>query len=259
MSYTLWLECARSIFSLVFLSVGSVQDVRSREIDDRVWLIFSVAALALNSLGVFANAVEPVGWLIFAGLQSLLFLLLYYSGVYGGADAKSLICLSLMYPSSMEGLFTDLSTGRLPVPFSTFNNAVTLTILYLPINLFWNLTMRMKGVKLFKGLEKENALRRVAALMLLRKVRFSNYRSNSNRFLLAEKRSRSGVRRIVFSRKIDGEKEGEQSFEEDDYVFTSFLMPFQVFMLIGFLLRLLYGDILLSLAFFFTRLMLIGV
>lgn len=255
MSYTLWLEYCRSIFSLVLLSVAAVQDVRSREIADRVWLIFLVAALALNILGVFAGGVEPVGWLVFAGLQSLMFLLLYYAGAYGGADAKSLICLSLMYPSSMMGLLTDLSTGRLPVPLSTFDNAVTLTILYLPLNLFWNLSVKVKGVKLFQGLEKENSLRRFAALMLLRKVRFSSYRSNSVKFLLAEKRSRSGMRRIVFSRKIDGE-EGEQSFEEDDYVFTSFLMPFQVFLLIGLLIRLLYSDILLLLALIFARLML---
>lgn len=257
MSYTLWLEYWRSIFSLALLSVGAVQDVRSREIDDRVWLVFLMAALALNVLGVFTGSVEPVGWLVFAGLQSLMFLLLYYAGVYGGADAKSLICLSLMYPSSLVDLLTDLSTGRLPVPFSTFDNAVTLTILYLPVNLFWNLSVRMKGVKLFQGLEKENALRRFAALLLLRKVRFSSYRSNNVRFLLAEKRSRSGVRRIVFSRKIDG-GEGEQSFEEDDYVFASFLMPFQVFLLIGLIIRLLYGDILLLLALVFARLMLTG-
>jgi preflagellin peptidase FlaK len=257
LSYTLWLEYWRSIFSLVSLSVGAIQDVRSREIDDRVWLVLLLAALALNTLGVFAGSVEPVGWLILAGLQSLLFLLLYYAGVYGGADAKSLICLSLMYPSSLQALLTDLSTGKLPVPFSTFNNAIMLTILYLPVNLFWNLSVRVKGVELFKDLEKENALRRIAALLLLRKVRFSNYRSNSVRFLLAEKRSRSGVRRIVFSRKIDG-GEGEQSFEEDDYVFTSFLMPFQVFMLIGLLIRLLYGDILLLLALVLVKLALTG-
>ncbi|MGC8831628.1 MAG: prepilin peptidase [Thermoproteota archaeon] len=257
MSYTLWLEYFRSIFSLVLLSVGAIQDVRSREIDDRVWLVFLVAALALNALGVFTNSVEPVGWLVFAGLQSIMFILLYYAGVYGGADAKSLICLSFMYPSSLLGLLTDLSTGRLPIPFSTFDNAVTLTILYLPVNLFWNLSVRMKGVELFQGLEKENALRRLAALLLLRKVRFSSYRSNSVRFLLAEKRSRSGARRIVFSRKIDG-GEVEQSFEEDDYVFASFLIPFQVFLFIGLVIRLLYGDVLLLLALVFVRLMLTG-
>ncbi len=247
MSYQLWLEYSRSIVSIALLSVSSIQDVRSREIDDRVWIVLLASALLLNMLGVFQGSVEPAWWLVFTGLQSLLFLLLYYGGVYGGADAKSLMCLSLMYPSSPTGFLIELSTGRLPVAFSTLNNALMLTMLYLPANLIWNLSVRLKGAELFKGLEKEGFLRRAAALMLLRKVRFSQYCSENSRFLLAEKRSRSGLRRIVFSRRINGD-EAEQVFNSDEHVFASFLMPLQVLVLLGLLTRLFYGDILLSIS-----------
>ncbi|MBO3833435.1 MAG: prepilin peptidase [Candidatus Brockarchaeota archaeon] len=246
MSYWPWLENARSIVSIILLSLGSIQDVKSREIDDRIWVVFLASAVILNLPGVFNGSVEPAWWLLFAGLQSGLFILLYYAGVYGGADAKGLMCLSLMYPSTPTGFLIDLSTGRLPVAFSTMNNALMLTVLYLPINLFWNISVKLRGVELFKGLEKENLLRRAAALLLLRKVRFSHYCAENSRFLLAERRSRSGVRRIVFSRKMD--EKAEQGFKPDEHVFTSFLMPLQVLLLLGLVVRLFYGDILLALS-----------
>lgn len=247
MSHWLWLDYARSIVSITLLSVGSIQDVRSREIDDRVWIVFLASALLINIPCVFNGSVKPVWWLVFAGLQSMLFLLLYYGGAYGGADAKSLMCLSLMYPSSPTGFLIDLGAGRLPVAFSTMDNALMLTVLYLPANLLWNLSVKLRGVGLFKGLEKEGLLRRVAALLLFRKVSFSQYRAENSRFLLAERRSRSGLRRIVFSRRIDGE-EVEQVFNGDEHVFTSFLMPLQVMILLGLLIRLFYGDMLLTLS-----------
>ncbi|MCX8183808.1 MAG: prepilin peptidase [Crenarchaeota archaeon] len=246
MSYWPWLENARSIVSIILLSVGSIQDVKSREIDDRIWIVFLASAIVLNILGVLNGSVEPAWWLLFAGLQSGLFILLYYAGVYGGADAKGLMCLSLMYPSTPTGFLVDLSMARLPVAFSTMNNALMLTILYLPVNLLWNISVKLKGVELFKGLEKESMFRRVAALLLLRKVRFSHYLAENSRFLLAEKRSRSGVRRIVFSRKID--EKAEQAFNPEEHVFTSFLMPLQVLLLLGLVVRLFYGDILLVLS-----------
>ncbi len=246
MSYWPWLENARSIVSIILLSLGSIQDFKSREIDDRIWVVFLASAVILNLPGVFNGSVEPAWWLLFAGLQSCLFILLYYAGVYGGADAKGLMCLSLMYPSTPTGFLIDLSTGRLPVAFSTMNNALMLTVLYLPINLFWNISVKLRGVELFKGLEKENLLRRAAALLLLRKVRFSQYCAENSRFLLAERRSRSGVRRIVFSRKMD--EKAEQGFKPDEHVFTSFLMPLQVLLLLGLVVRLFYGDILLALS-----------
>ena len=240
------LENARSIVSITLLSIASIQDVKSREIDDRVWIVFLASAVILNLPGVLNGSVEPAWWLLLAGVQSGLFTLLYYGGVYGGADAKGLMCLSLMYPSTPTGFLTDLSMGRLPVAFSTMNNALMLTILYLPVNLLWNLGVKLKGVELFKGLERESLLRRLAALLLLRKVSFSHYRADT-RFLLAERRSRSGVRRIVFSRRID-EDRAEQAFNPDEHVFTSFLMPLQALMLLGLVIRLFYGDILLSLS-----------
>ncbi|MDW8033914.1 MAG: A24 family peptidase [Nitrososphaerota archaeon] len=246
--YTLYY--ARSIVSIVLLSISSFQDFKKREIDDRIWIVFAAAALFINLVGALEGFVDPLGWVLFAVLQSLFFIGLYYIGAFvgtfGGADAKSLICLSIMYPASMTGFMLDLSMGRLTEPLSTLNNALVLSLVFPFFNLFWNISMRLKGVELFKGLEKESFHRRLIALFLLMKVRFSHYRSNSSKFTLAEKYSRSGIRRIVFIRPQEGNF--SRGFKDDDYVFTSFLIPLQVFIMLGLAVRLLYGDILLQLA-----------
>ncbi|MEM1548598.1 MAG: A24 family peptidase [Thermoproteota archaeon] len=249
----LTLHYARSLVSVFLLSISSFQDVKKREIDDRVWIAFIAVAVFINLAGVLTSIVEPVGWLVFAGLQSALFILLYYAGAFGGADAKSLICLSIMYPTCLAEFLTDLSIGRLAVPLSAFDNAIILTLVFPLFNLLWNLSMRLRGVELFKGLEKEGLHRRIAALFLLMKISFSQYRSNSFRFALAEKYSRSGVKRIVFTKTL-GEDSGSR-LRDEEYVFTSFLIPLQAFILLGLVIRLLYGDILLLLTLIIVRML----
>lgn len=249
----LTLHYARGIVSVFLFSISSFQDVKKREIDDRVWIAFTVAAVFINLAGVLTGLVEPVGWLVFAGLQSALFILLYYAGAFGGADAKSLICLSIMYPTCLTEFLTELSIGRLTVPLSAFDNAIILTLVFPFFNLVWNFSMRLKGVELFKGLEREGLHRRIAALFLLVKISFSHYSSNSFRFALAEKYSRSGVKRIVFTKTLGEDSGGMLRGEE--YVFASFLIPLQVFILLGLVIRLLYGDILLLLTLMIVRLL----
>ncbi|MGQ9479532.1 MAG: prepilin peptidase [Thermoproteota archaeon] len=240
------LDLLRNFTSLVLLSAGVVQDVRSREISDLVWALFAAAALPINLYGFLEGSVEPLSWLLFAGVQSALFILLYYAGSYGGADAKAFICLSIMYPTSIQGFLTDVSMGKMPVSLSSFANAIILSLVYLPANLAWNIAARLRGVGLFKGLEHENPLKKAAALLLLRKTTFSRCVSDPDRFLLAEKRSRRGVRRIILFSRLN--EEVDERFDGEEYVFTSFLMPFQVFILLGLIVRLLYGDLLLSIS-----------
>ncbi|MBO3799599.1 MAG: prepilin peptidase [Candidatus Brockarchaeota archaeon] len=247
------LYSARGVVSIFLLSISSFQDVKKREIDDRVWIAFIIAALLINLAGVLTGIVEPMSWLVFAGLQSALFTLLYYAGAFGGADAKSLICLSIMYPTCLTEILTELSIGRLTVPLSAFDNAIILTLVFPVFNLLWNFSMRLRGVELFKGLEKEGLHRRIAALFLLTKISFSYYRSNSFRYALAEKYSRSGVKRIVFTKTL-GEDSGSR-LRDEEYVFTNFLIPLQVFILLGLVIRLLYGDILLLLTLVIVRLL----
>ena len=252
----LTLYYARSIVSIFLISISSFQDVRKREIDDRVWIAFMVAAVFINIAGVLTGLVEPVGWLVFAGLQSALFILLYYAGAFGGADAKSLICLSIMYPTCLTDFLTELSIGRLTVPLSAFNNAIILTLVFPVFNLLWNFSMKLRGVELFKGLEEEGLHRKTAAIFLLMKIRFSHYCSNSFRFALAEKCSRSGFKRIVFTKTL-GEDAGSR-IKDEEYVFASFLIPLQIFILLGLAIRLMYGDILLLLTFMIVRLLIKG-
>jgi len=214
-----------------------------------------VAAVFVNLTGVLTGFVEPLGWFAFAGLQSALFILLYYAGAFGGADAKSLICLSVMYPVSLTDFMAELGGGKLTIPISAFNNALILTLIFPLFNFAWNVSMKLKGVDLFKGLERESTYRKFLALFLLRKISFSHYRSNSFKFTLAEKRSRNGLKKIVFFTRFF-EEDFDTCFKDYDYVFASFLIPLQAFMLLGLAVRLLYGDIILQLALLIVKTML---
>ncbi|MGA8904586.1 MAG: A24 family peptidase C-terminal domain-containing protein [Candidatus Bathyarchaeia archaeon] len=84
--------------TLVILTVASICDIRTREVPDKVWLIYGPAGLALT---VYRTYVDPSQMLFTAlsiGFSILLAFGLVFFGVSGGADAKGLICLSLTLP-----------------------------------------------------------------------------------------------------------------------------------------------------------------
>jgi len=242
-----YLSVAKDAISTLLLIVSATQDVRKRQVDDRTWLAFLIFSIALNSLDLGVSTEKVTDWLIFAAIQSALFFAFWHLGAYGGADAKSLACLSLAYPTSIEGIMMNLRHARIAVALSTLGNAAFLSLVYIPVNLVLNLSLSVRGIELFEGLREEHAIRRLGAILLFRKVKASDVLRKPERFAVAEVLSGSGRgTRLLFIR--DPRKQCDLGvYQRDDYVFVSYLVPFQVFILLGFLLYLAAGDILLSL------------
>lgn len=89
----------------------------------------------------------------------LISLVLYALKVFGGADAKVIICLSLLIPRNISASLTPLFT--LTMFLNTF---ILLGILYLTI-ISYNLLQRLKGEDLFYGLESESKWRKLVILL----------------------------------------------------------------------------------------------
>ena len=89
----------------------------------------------------------------------LISLVLYALKVFGGADAKAMICVSLLIPRNISASLTPLFT--LTVFLNTF---ILLGILYITI-LSYNLLQRLKGENLFYGLESESKWKKLVILL----------------------------------------------------------------------------------------------
>src|SRR3972149_10369063 len=141
-------DMSRTATVLFFLFYASWSDYKTREVSNTVWMLFAPIAFVLTFTEIMLydpSQLTPYG--ICFGVTSLLAIILFYSGAFGGADSKALMCLALALPFYPEGLFTPALQGLSPIsqflfPMSIFNNSVLLaaaTALYMLLrNVFWH-------------------------------------------------------------------------------------------------------------------------
>ncbi|MEM2905516.1 MAG: A24 family peptidase C-terminal domain-containing protein [Candidatus Bathyarchaeia archaeon] len=151
----MWLlDLVRLGLPLVLLSYGSWSDLKTREVTNKVWVLGFPVGAALTVLsfalgeasGLLATALASIG------LTTALALALFYLGLFGGADAKALIYISLSVP-----LHPYMPAGQSPLgftliffPLSVFNNAVIFSLSIVPRILARNLPSVAAGKPVLK-------------------------------------------------------------------------------------------------------------
>jgi preflagellin peptidase FlaK len=128
------LIAANIILSLVILLYASWSDYKTREVSNRVWAIYAPIALFLTLASLLLYAQDPLLGLAHFGLSigitSFFAIILFYSGGFGGADSKALMCIALALPFSTEALFQPVfASGVSPLaqnlfPLTIFSNSV---------------------------------------------------------------------------------------------------------------------------------------
>ena len=92
-------SAAKISLSIGFLLYASWSDYKTREVSNRVWVIYAPIALALSlsELLLFESSQLPLYGLSFGVTAGIAFLL-FYTGGFGGADSKALMCIALALP-----------------------------------------------------------------------------------------------------------------------------------------------------------------
>ena len=92
------IDTAAVLVSLFFLVVGSISDLKTREVDDKVWLFYGPLGVVLTAVRV---VLDPSLFVLVGISFAIVFIIsmgLFYLGLTGGADAKAIICLGLTLP-----------------------------------------------------------------------------------------------------------------------------------------------------------------
>ncbi|MFA7080745.1 MAG: prepilin peptidase, partial [Candidatus Bathyarchaeia archaeon] len=102
-------DVVKIVFSLGILSYASWSDFKTREVSNKVWVFYAPVALllSLTQLILYNFSQLPLYGLSF-GVTAGISLLLFYSGVFGGADSKALMCIALALPFAPVALFESL-------------------------------------------------------------------------------------------------------------------------------------------------------
>jgi preflagellin peptidase FlaK len=235
------------------LAIASILDMKSREIPDKLWLIFgglgaAIAAIELASLPAGADRVPFLAhYALGTALISAIGYAVYRAGLYGGADPKALVAMALILPA-----FDPAFKLHAFPALAAFTNALVFSLAGMLYNIVKNSISLSRGIPIFRGMQ-ESGMRKALAFA----VGFSS--NSSGKFLFAmEARDESGQRRFRFNPASydefvqadnDGSSGGDSSGRR---MWVTQALPFIVYIGAGFAALLVLGDLLAVLIALFS-------
>jgi preflagellin peptidase FlaK len=253
---------AKVALSLAFLLYASWSDHKTREVSNRVWAVYAPIALFLSlaELLLYDPAKLPLFGLSF-GLTAVFALILFYSGGFGGADSKALMCIALALPFSTETLFPPLiPSGVSPLslnlfPLTIFSNSVLFAAASGLYMLLRNLIQRATtGKKLFEGtLSTESIGKKLLVMITGYKVSIAKLKEKWHVYPM-EDLDDCGEnplkRKLVVVPRDEGRNEIVERLSNaidtgkiSDAVWATPGLPMLIFVTVGLIVALIFGDL----------------
>ncbi|QLH07847.1 peptidase [Nitrosopumilus ureiphilus] len=207
------------------LAVASIIDIKNREVPDMLWIVFGVVAVVM--IFFEDDMIESLTLIAFSMILAPFVLLIWRFGFFGGADALSLIVLAGLAP--LATLDTNVVT-----PFTTFSNAVLFMTLLVPINLVRNVFAMLSHENIFYGF-KESKFRKMIAM-------FFGFRSKNPKFSFSIERMEGSHKKFDFSL----HHADTEPFCNSPKTWVTPGVPLILFITVGFVIQILFGDIILA-------------
>ncbi len=247
--------------SLGFLLYASWSDYKTREVSNRVWVVYAPIALALSlaEFLLYDWARLPLFGLCFV-VTSVIAILLFYTGGFGGADSKALMCIALALPFSVGTLLGPIGPlGESPLaqnifPLTIFSNGVLFAaatgVYMLLYNVVWHTT---KNKKFFEGtLTKESIGKKLLVVITGHRVPLEKLKATWHIYPMEdlEGDEPSLKRSLLVVPKDEGRDEivsrlsnAASAGKIDNNVWATPGLPMLIFITAGLVAALLVGDI----------------
>jgi preflagellin peptidase FlaK len=243
---------------ITFLLYASLCDYETREVSNTVWLFFAPSAFTLTAIELllYGNPPKLLLYGLCFGLTATFAIILFYTGGFGGADAKALMCLALAIPFYPKELFLPLSGTPSPIsqiffPLTVFSNAVLLaaaTAIYL---LFYNIVWRWRtGKRLFEGYEEVSFGKKILVLVTGYKISIDKLRSKWHIYPMEDLEENTLKRTLLVMPKDEAREAIVQrlakAVEEgkiEDHVWATPGLPMLIFITAGLILALILDNI----------------
>ena len=257
------LEATKIAISLAFLLFASWSDYKTREVTNRVWIVYAPIAIALSitELIFYKSALLSIFGLSI-GITVVIAFILFYSAGFGGADSKALMCIAFALPFAPTALFTPiLASGVSPIsqnifPITILSNSVLVAAFSAIALLLYNLFCRVKtGKKLFENtLANESAWKKFLVLVTGYQVSVAKLKAKWHIYPLEDIAEENGAatlnRKLVIVPKDEGRDEIVTRLSEavdagkiGANVWATPGLPMLIFVTIGLIIALLLGDI----------------
>ncbi len=216
----------RISIALCMLIVASALDIKKREINDLLWIVFGVVAFVLLIVSAdFWSTAKMIG---FSMIIAPVAIVIWRFGIFGGADAMCLIVLAGLAPMA-----TIYGTGVTPI--TPLTNAAIVSVIPIFVNLARNLLALSRKQDIFEGFN-ETKLNKIIAI-------FIGYRATNPKFSFSIEHSDGNHKRLNF-----GFQHAENtSFCTAAKTWVTPGIPYIIYITAGFVVQIVYGDIIINL------------
>lgn len=225
MSELAYLDQIRIILSLAMLGIATVSDIKKREISDFIWIVFGALGVGAILLGTdLGQELPKIG---IALIVAPFVLLMWRIGLFGGADAFALIVLAVLAPGMTlaEGTIT---------PFTALTNAILLSIVPMLVNVTRNTMLLTTKNDIFEGFN-ETRKKKIIAM-------FVGYRAANPKFSFSIERKIGSQKKLNLA--LQHAENTVFCQKSDTWVTPG--IPYMVFITAGFVVQLIYGDIIVG-------------
>jgi len=247
------LDAVSVLVTIIVFSLGSYYDMKAREVSDKMWLVYAPIGIALTAGRVILDPSTLSLIALSEVITAIIALGLFYLGLFGGADAKALLCLGATIPLAPSSYQAALGYVH---PF--FPLVVTImSYLFSASVIVWlglsNLGryVRRRG-DLFSGLSEESWWRKILACITGYPVNIATLRSTFYLYPMEEVlETKSGLRR-AFKLFVSAEEDRsdevaklERQLSRMRYVGEVWVtpgLPHLVFLLLAIIIALTLGD-----------------
>lgn len=253
------LDTLSILVTLVFFSLGSYYDMKAREVSDKVWLVYAPIGIGLTVGHVILEPSSLFLIAISAVVTVLIAFGLFYLGLFGGADAKAILCLGAtmpLAPSSYQAIIGYVHPFFPLVVTITSYLCSTSVILWLGLSNLGRYLRR--GDRMFNGLSEESGWKKLLACITGYPVEQAELRSKFHLYPMEEVvETDSGFRRafkLFVSAEEDRDEEVaklESQISRMGYVGEVWVtpgLPHLVFLLVAIFVTLMFGDPLFGMA-----------
>jgi len=216
----------RILFAIVMLSSATIIDIRKREISDLMWVIFGVVSVIL--LLFEQDIIQAAFGVGFSLIVAPIVLILWRLGLFGGADALGLIVLASLAPMAT---FSDSVVS----PFSVVVNSALLSVTPMIVNFVRNSIRILRKDNIFADFDEPTS-KKIFAM-------FIGYKSKNPKYSFSLETQVGKKKRLNIT--LHNSDTAEYCSTPNTWVTPG--LPFMIFIFGGFILQLLFGDVILSL------------
>jgi preflagellin peptidase FlaK len=197
------------------------------------------------------------------GITVAIAILLFYSGGFGGADSKAFMCIALALPFSPANVLTPVFEGGVSplaqfiFPFTIFSNSILVAavsvIAMLLVNAKWRV---ISGKKIFEGtLANESLGKKILVLMTGYKMPLKRLQDKWHIYPMEDVTEENAdqtlvTRKLVIMPRDEGREEIVERLSQaaaagkiDSNVLASPGLPMLIFVTIGLIISLFFGDV----------------